>query len=196
MKQYASSERTKQALALSLKKFMEKKPLNKITVREIIEDCGVNRKTFYYHFQDIFDLTEWMFDRDAVDFIRQYNSVENYDDGFRFLFTYIRNNRHLCACALDSLGTANLKRFFYKDLNETVFSVIREAAAGLEVSQEYQEFLADFYLGALISVFMNWMRNGMDEEESEKIIRYLKLTLRGNLRSALVRADNPNHFLN
>ena len=44
------SLQTKKKLAASLKKFMMSKSLNKITVTDIIKDCGVNRKTFYYHF--------------------------------------------------------------------------------------------------------------------------------------------------
>ena len=55
------AQTTKRALAASLKKLAAKKPLDKITVIDITEDCGVNRQTFYYHFQDIFDLVEWIF---------------------------------------------------------------------------------------------------------------------------------------
>ena len=54
------SQTTKRALAQSLKHLMEQKPLEKITVVDISEDCGVNRQTFYYHFQDIYDLIEWI----------------------------------------------------------------------------------------------------------------------------------------
>ena len=50
---------TKQALEESLKHMLLKKPLDKITIRDITEDCGINRMTFYYHFQDIYDLVEW-----------------------------------------------------------------------------------------------------------------------------------------
>lgn len=53
------SEITKHALAQSLKKILAKKPLNKITISDITEDCGINRMTFYYHFKDIYDLAEW-----------------------------------------------------------------------------------------------------------------------------------------
>ncbi len=52
MKHEESTLKTKKALALSLRHFMEKKPLSKITASEIIADCGVNRKTFYYHLSD------------------------------------------------------------------------------------------------------------------------------------------------
>ena len=53
------SQVTKRALVESLKRLLLKKPLNKITVTDITEDCGISRMTFYYHFKDILDLVEW-----------------------------------------------------------------------------------------------------------------------------------------
>ena len=53
------SQTTKRALEASLKKLLLQKPLNKITINDITEDCGVNRMTFYYHFKDIYDLVDW-----------------------------------------------------------------------------------------------------------------------------------------
>ena len=54
------SKLTKRALAASLKKLLAQKPLSKITIADITEDCGMNRMTFYYHFQDIYDLIDWI----------------------------------------------------------------------------------------------------------------------------------------
>ena len=56
MKHNEQSQQTKQALSEALKAMMKKKPLNKITVRELVEDCGVNRKTFYRHYRSISDV--------------------------------------------------------------------------------------------------------------------------------------------
>ena len=56
MKHNEQSHQTKQALSEALKAMMKKKPLNKITVRELVEDCGVNRKTFYRHYRSISDV--------------------------------------------------------------------------------------------------------------------------------------------
>ena len=47
------SQITKRALAASLKRLLAEKPLSKITISDITDDCGINRMTFYYHFQDI-----------------------------------------------------------------------------------------------------------------------------------------------
>ena len=59
------SQTTKRALAQSLKKLLQTKPLSKITINDIAEDCGVSRMTFYYHFADIYDLVEWTCQEDA-----------------------------------------------------------------------------------------------------------------------------------
>ena len=60
------SQTTKRALEASLKKLLLQKPLNKITINDITEDCGVNRMTFYYHFKDIYDLVDWIMVEDAA----------------------------------------------------------------------------------------------------------------------------------
>ena len=60
---------TEKALAASLKKLLEKKTLDKITVKDITDDCGVNRQTFYYHFHDVYDLVEWIFTEEAKKFM-------------------------------------------------------------------------------------------------------------------------------
>ena len=60
------SQITKRALEQSLKNLLREKPLSKITVTDITEDCGVNRMTFYYHFRDIYDLIEWVCVEDAA----------------------------------------------------------------------------------------------------------------------------------
>ena len=56
---------TKYALEASLKKMMLQKPLDKITINDLTEDCGISRMAFYYHFKDIYDLVEWACMEDA-----------------------------------------------------------------------------------------------------------------------------------
>ena len=64
MKHEIQSQATKQALADSLRQLLTRKSFSKITVTEIVENCGVNRKTFYYHFEDIYALLRWMLKQD------------------------------------------------------------------------------------------------------------------------------------
>ena len=81
---------TKRALADSLKKLLTKRSLDKITVKDIVEDCGVNRQTFYYHFHDIYDLMEWTFQNKAEELL---NGTADYNDwrtGVRSLIEYLK----------------------------------------------------------------------------------------------------------
>ena len=65
---------TKKALANSLKKILSKKEFNKVTINDIVDDCGVNRQTFYYHFKDIYDLLEWIYTNEVIEKIKNIES--------------------------------------------------------------------------------------------------------------------------
>ncbi|WP_240928830.1 TetR family transcriptional regulator [Streptococcus alactolyticus] len=56
---------TKRALEEALKRLLLEKPLSKITIQDLADECGISRMTFYYHFKDIYDLVEWSFVEDA-----------------------------------------------------------------------------------------------------------------------------------
>ena len=88
------SQTTKRALAQSLKHLMEQKPLEKITVVDISEDCGVNRQTFYYHFQDIYDLIEWIYINEAEKRLGEKTTYDTWQEGFLQILSYILNNRN------------------------------------------------------------------------------------------------------
>ena len=78
---YAVSEHTKAMLCQALKKKMVQKPLDKITIRELADDCGLKRQAFYYHFQDIYDLVRWMFQQEAVSLLRQHDGALLWQEG-------------------------------------------------------------------------------------------------------------------
>lgn len=151
MKYETKSLMTKKALATSLKKLMEQKTLDKISVREIIEDCGVNRKTFYYHFEDIYDLLKWLFEEEAIEIVKQYDLIINANDAILFVLDYVEKNKLICNCAFDTLGRDELKRFFQKDFLSIIDNLIDTLSEGLTVPEDYKKFLTNFYTEALAS---------------------------------------------
>lgn len=69
----ADSNITKQALAGALKELIEEQSFEKISVSDICEGCGMNRKSFYYHFKDKYDLVNWIFDTEFVELNQNYD---------------------------------------------------------------------------------------------------------------------------
>ena len=76
---------TKQAIAESLKHLLLRKPITKITINDITEDCGISRMTFYYHFNDIYDLVEWACEEEARAALSDDRTAETWQMGFRSL---------------------------------------------------------------------------------------------------------------
>ena len=79
------SLKTKRALADALKTAMKTKKLSKITVSELICACNINRKTFYYHFQAIYDLLKWMLEQEAIAAVNNFDLVVHTEAAIRFV---------------------------------------------------------------------------------------------------------------
>lgn len=79
----------------SLKKLLLQKPLPKITINDITDDCGVSRMTFYYHFKDIYDLVEWICVEDATQALKGKKTYDTWQEGFLNIFHAVLDKNHL-----------------------------------------------------------------------------------------------------
>lgn len=194
MKHEVTTFHTKRAMADSLKKFMEKKPLSKITVSEIVADCGINRKTFYYHFEDVQALLKWMLEQEAVQVIKNFDLLLDYEDVINFIMDYVEQNKHILNCAYDSMGRDELKRFFYNDLDGMMVTVITrlEEIMGIYLDADYKEFVCDFYTEALAGKIIAFLKNNQPYDR-QKLIEYVSVTLRVSL-PAIIKASSQKEY--
>jgi probable dihydroxyacetone kinase regulator len=174
----------KKELARSLRKLMETRPLSKITVKEIVADCGVNRQTFYYHFEDLYALLRWIYQTEILDNVSEYKTYATWQEGFLRVFHYVRDNRSFFNNTLYSLGREYLDDFLYNVTFDLLNGVVNEVSQGMNVPTEDKKFIANFYSYAFVSLVIAWMKNGM-KEEPEYIIERLSKLLEGDLEKAL-----------
>jgi len=189
MSYHVTSDATKKILTASLKKFMELKPLNKISVREIIEDCGLNRQTFYYHFEDIYDQVKWMYSQEAIVLLAQHDGVLVWQDGLLQIFNYLQENRTVCLCALHSMGREHLKRFFYTDLRSIIEKAIMDFGQEIKATPEYKDFLAHFFTISLAAVMESWLIEEIELTPKE-LINFIDITMKDQLSGAQLRTSN------
>ncbi|WP_434749679.1 TetR-like C-terminal domain-containing protein [Paenibacillus amylolyticus] len=185
----SASHLTKNALAHSLKCLMEHTPLNKITVKHLVHDCGVNRQTFYYHFQDIYALLGWIYETEAVESINAYRSYDTWTEGFYKIFCYIENNKAFCCNTLESLGRSHLDGYLYQVTHDLIMGVIDELACGIKVRDEDKEFVVNFYTLAFTGMIIQWMINDM-KEPPKQIIDRLSELIEGNVLRALHKYEH------
>lgn len=186
-----ASDRMKEQIAASLKGLMETKPLTKISIREITDACHINRGTFYYHFQDIYAVVKWILEKEAYSYIDAYATLLTYEDAVRFVLNYARSNRYVVKCALDTFAMEELKQFFHKDIRRTIKNTIEEIASDSRVSNKYLDFLTDFYAYALLNLLIEWIKNGMKEDD-DTIVRQIRTVVSGTIEQALKNAEEEH----
>ena len=190
---YEASEAAKREICAALKALMAQKPLNKITVAEIMQSCGMARQHFYYHFEDIYAAVRWMFDQEAVALLRKHEGVLLWQDGLLQLFQYLQENREVCLCALHSVSREHLKRFFRDDINAVIQNNIKNLAAQLNYPASDQEInlLTKFYVSALAGITEDWLL-GEIQETPEELIRFTDQLLQSHVMGATLRLAGKN----
>ena len=168
-KRYKTSETTCQAISGALKQLMTQKPLERITVAEIMDTCGMRRQHFYYYFTDIYDLLRWTFEKEALELLQQQQGVSPWQDGFLHLFQYINQNRAVCLCALDSLGKESLKRLLEADVSSIVDRAVRQAAVenGLPAHSPEVEVVICLVTIMMAGAVESWLRGELTQTPEE-----------------------------
>ena len=188
------SQMTKRALAASLKKLLNQKPLNKITINDIAEDCGISRMTFYYHFKDIYDLVEWVCVEDAAKILEGKKSYDTWQEGFLNIFQAVLANKPFVMNVYRCVSRERIEQYLNPLIRQLILDVVEEKSAGMALDEGDKRFIAGFYEYAFVGVMLEWIGGNMKEEPAVIVERVSRL-IHGNIVRALheFRLDKPLH---
>lgn len=174
---------TKLALAASLKRLLQKKFLDDITVKEIVEDCQVNRQTFYYHFQDIYDLLRWFLEHETQQALQ---GTETWQQALLAAFHYAQENHVAVYHVFRSSGRDHMDWQFFSMTRSLVSEAFARYTRDLTLEKADLTFLIDFYMYALSGILMSWLSSDM-REDPEQIVERVGRLLEGEFRRAAER---------
>lgn len=191
MKHEVTSMYTKTALSNALKKRMETKPFSKITVSDIITDCGLNRKTFYYHFEDMRDLLRWTLRHEAINVVESFDFATDNKEAILFVVDYLEQNQHMLNCVYDAVGSGELRMFLYEDFKKIARKIITTAEnqLGKRISEEYKDLLASFYTDGIVGIIIEWL-NGKFKLDKSSAVRYVTDIFKGSLTGLIEHAES------
>ena len=161
------SNTTKRALEDSLKKLLLSKPLDKITINDLTTDCGISRMTFYYHFQDIYDLAEWACVEDGKRALQDKRTYDTWQEGLEH-----------------SVSKEKIENYLYKLTYELIIGVVEEKSKGTGLSEENKSFIADFHKYGFVGLMLDWIKQGMKEDYHE-IVERMSVMLHGNITNSI-----------
>ncbi len=170
---------TKKAIAASIKELMKHKNLEKITVSDIVQNCGLNRQTFYYHFQDKYDLVNWIYYSEVVSAIARNTDYSDWTEVMLDVLNIMRRDKQFYICALNVSGQNAFQDYFFsvtKDLLLEILNGIHDSAGkGENLEESEKNFIADFYTYGLVGIVVQWARKGMKEPPDEIVDKLRRL---------------------
>lgn len=181
-------KRTELAIKEAFLQLLEEKPLNKITVRDIVERCGINRNSFYYHYQDIPSLVEEIV-TDQVDRIaREYPSIDSIETALTAVVDFAEQNRRAVMHIYRSANRDIFELHLWRLCAYVIDASWQALAAGFPVSPEDREIITRFYRAQCFGLVMEWMNDDMkDDDIRGKIHRFCELRS-GTLEEMLRRS--------
>ena len=180
------SQVTKRALEQSLKNLLLKKPLSKITISDLTEDCGMNRMTFYYHFKDIYDLVEWSCLTDAKRALDEKKTYDTWQQGFLQILEAVQANKPFIMNVYHCVHREQVEMYLRPLVEDLILNVVNEEAEGLNVRDEDKTFIVQAYSYIFIGIMLDWIKEDMKENPQEIVERLNKL-IKGSIRASLTR---------
>ena len=177
---------TKKALAQTMKELMAKHPFSKISVGDICDACGMSRKSFYYHFKDIYDLVEWSCLEDAKKALNEKKTYETWQQGFLQIFEAVQDNKPFILNVYRCVHGEQVEKYLQPLVDQLLLDVINEEVGEMKVRDEDKQFIAQSYSYIFIGLMLDWIKNDM-KGEPEVIVDRLAQVMHGNVTAALER---------
>lgn len=173
----ADSNITKRALASALRELMEKIPFDKIQVAHICERCNMNRKSFYYHFKDKYDLLNWIFDTEISAYVQTSDSAGQFDqriEEIRSVCHYFYENRSFYRKALKVEGQNSFSEHF----REYIRPLLKVRLAHYLIGDDVCDFELNFFTDAAACTIERWLLDKDCMDPDEFISRLIRLIQR------------------
>ncbi|MBP5209386.1 MAG: TetR/AcrR family transcriptional regulator C-terminal domain-containing protein [Clostridia bacterium] len=179
---------TKQAIVEAFLKLAARRQLARITVKDVVDACRINRNTFYYYFKDIYNVAEevFLFEEETRRLLAD-GSAEARRAYFDGIVGFLRDHRSAVLNMYASVAHDGYDRFFTPSVGRAVDDAIRRAAAPLGVDEGDRELISRFYQKGVIGILTEWIRGGMKESAAFTVARLIRL-LEGSARPILEHA--------
>ena len=154
-----SSIITKKIIGKSLKDLMVTEPFHKISVSDIMVNCKMRRQTFYYHFQDKYELLGWIYKEETKENITDFIEYEKWENIFNQLFEYFYQNQLFYRNAFKVAEQNSFNEYLFEHTKNLYIKIIDEilANSGLIVSEERKSLIASFFSHGFVGTIKDWI---------------------------------------
>lgn len=181
---------TKNAIQKSFLKLLNEKPLKQITVRDIVEDCGINRNTFYYHFQDIPNLIENILLEDSRQLLAENKDLETIEDCLNAVIAFILDHSREVLHTYKSANRDYFEQYQWKICEHLVSAFLDRKLENVKISEEDRTIIATYIKSLVYGVAMGWLAAGLKGDIHKFVHRICELK-QGDLDALIEKCRLP-----
>lgn len=178
---------TRKAIIESFLKLLNQRPLSQITVKDIVEDCGINRNSFYYHFSDQPSLVEEILKEEADQIIREHGKVSSLEDCLCLAIDFALKNKKAVLHIYSSASHGNYEQYLERVCQYAVAEYINTVAEGIPVKPQDKEIIIKYYKCELIGYITDWLDDKMQYDIHDQVKRLCEL-FEGSTKTAFERS--------
>lgn len=164
---------TKKALIDAFVKLLNEKPFDKITIQELVDYCGVNRNTFYYHFQDIYMLLEEVLKQEENAIVQLLEEECNIRKCLQHIIDYMITNKKAICHLYNSMNRETLENYLGHSLDIVLHAYFSIEFKDIFLDNDKLNFILSFYKHGLVGCIMEWISEDFSSVSAEKFIEHL-----------------------
>ena len=168
---------------------LDERPFDEITVTDLVTRCEINRKTFYYYYQDLYAVLTEIFESELETVLGGVKEHITWEEGIAQAMQIALRHKRAVYHVYHSMQRESLEKYLYNVAGEVMRRYVERQSEGIHASQEDKDIIAQFYQSALTEMVLNWIGQGMKEDGLEMITRIGQL-FDGNIRASLKRSEN------
>lgn len=183
-----NADYTKKMIMENLISLLNRIPLNKITVGKLAEECGINRNTIYYHFKDLNDIIDTIFEIRLQKVLDESQDL-SWDDSFIEEMLFALDNKTAIYHIYNSISRKTLSDYLYNKSGQIMRIYIENVDKEIHAKKKDKEIIIKFFQSAITDLVIRWLNSGMDEDIEQKIKR-IGFLLKDTIKSSLIRSKN------
>lgn len=184
---------TKDLIRKEFIKLLNKKRLHNITVTELAKACNIERKTFYYHYDNLTELVKEIFDEELDIVIEEFNETLSWEESFISAAKFILDNKKMVKHIYESDYRIDLEKYIFSISGEIMRNYVKRLGQITKAKDIDMKLIAYFYQCALSSALIKWVATGM-KNDPKAITRRLGELMDGNILLSLKRSEKLDKF--
>jgi len=170
---------TQRAIAESLIKLLNERPLDKITIKDIVEDCGINRNSFYYHFEDLPALVEEIVGEQVQNLIQKHPTVSSVEECADAVMELVMENRRAIYHIYHSLSRDVFERHLMDACGYIVSTYLTSEFTAKPIDPQDLDALIRLHKCACFGSVIDWLNGGMKDDIADYFRRVCALQKSG-----------------